>query len=83
MNPKESLHKEACLDEASEHKSPWQQRQPCKRTILSPRVLKASALYYKSKKITTYTATRVIRGKDITSVVTLGATNRPILQKFN
>ena len=50
MNPKESLHEEAHLDEASEHKSPWQQRQPCKRTTLSLRVLKASALYYKSNK---------------------------------
>ena len=48
---RESLHEEAHLDEASEHKSPWQQRWPCKHMTLSPRVLKASALYYKSKKL--------------------------------
>ena len=48
---KESLHEEAHSDQASEHKSPWQQRRPCKHTTLSPRVLKASALYYKSKNI--------------------------------
>ena len=51
MNPKESLHEEAPLDEVSEHKSPWQQRCPCKHMTLFPRVLKASALYYKSKKL--------------------------------
>ena len=48
---KESLHKEAHLDEVSEHKSPWQQRRPCKHMTLSPRVLKVSALYYKSKNL--------------------------------
>ena len=83
MNPEESLHEEAHLDEVSEHKSPWQQSWLCKCITLSPRVLKVSVLYYKSKKITTCTATRVICGKDITIVVTLGVTNRPILQKFN
>ena len=51
MNPKESLHEEAHLDEASEHKSPWQQRQLCKHMTLSPRVLKVFVLYYKSKKL--------------------------------
>ena len=51
MNPKESLHREAHLDKASEHKSPWQQRRLCKCMTLSPRVLNTSALYYKSKKL--------------------------------
>ena len=51
MNPKESLFKEAHLDEVSEHKSPWQQRQPCKHMTLSSRVLKVYTLYYKSKKL--------------------------------
>ena len=48
---KESLHEEARSDEVSEHKSPWQQRRLCKHMTLPPRVLKASALYYKSKNI--------------------------------
>ena len=46
-----SLYEEAQSDEVSEHKSPWQQRRPCKCTTLSPRALKASALYFKSKNI--------------------------------
>ena len=32
MNPYVSLHKEDHSNEASEHKSPWQQRKPCKCT---------------------------------------------------
>ena len=31
-----SLYEEAQLDEASEHKSPWQQRRPCKHTTSIP-----------------------------------------------
>ena len=41
-----SLYEEAQSDKVSKHKSPWQQRQPCKCTTLSPRALKVSALYY-------------------------------------
>ena len=46
-----SLYEEAQSDGVSKHKSPWQHRWPCKCTTLSPRVLKASTLYYKSKNI--------------------------------
>ena len=42
-----SLYREAPSDEVSKRKSPWQQRRLCKHTTLSPRALKASALYYK------------------------------------
>ena len=42
-----SLYREAPSDEVSKCKSPWQQRWPCKCMTLSPRALKASALYYK------------------------------------
>ena len=47
INLTESLYKEAQSDEVSKCKSSWQQRRLCKRTTLSPRALKASALYYK------------------------------------
>ena len=67
-----SLYEEAQSDEVSKCKSPWQQRRLCKHMTLSPRVLKASVLYYKVKKIfTTCTVTRVIHGKGYNNEVRL------------
>ena len=45
-----SLYGEAPSDKVSKCKSPWQQRRPCKHMTLSPRALKASALYCEKSK---------------------------------
>ena len=78
-----SLQEEACSNGVREHKSPWQQRWPCECTTPSPRVLKVSALYYKSKKNTTCTVTRATGGKDLTIAVALGVTNRQFYMQLN
>ena len=77
MNITESPGKEGQSDEASECKSPWQWRWPCKHMTLSPRALKASVPYYKSKNIYNMHSHKSHPWiKDSTSEVTLRATNR-------